>query len=58
MMNTGTARYIGITSGPAHASFDVDPVVALLAVKVKSVPLEYANEALEVHRPDGRHVVI
>jgi hypothetical protein len=57
MMNTGTARYTGMTSGRRTPALTVDTVVALLAIKVKSIPLEYANEALEVNRPDSGHVV-
>ncbi len=65
-MNTGTARYVGITIGrltvvgqlthyPPHARLDIDAVVALLAVEAESVLLEYPDDVLEMNRRDGGH---
>lgn len=40
-----------------NARFHIDQVVAFLAIITKTVLLEYADEALVMHRPDGGHTL-
>ena len=58
MMKTGTSRYSGMTIGRLVPGLNVNPMIAFLTIKRKSVELKHANESGKVHWPNGGHRII